>query len=814
MGPGALPPGSIPADQFQPAADEPAAQASQGLPEGSIPADQFQSAEDAYGTPSEMAKTAAEGVAEGVLGPAAPWAEKHILQVPKENILGRAEENPVTKAVGQTAGLIGSSMAGTGEGALLDEAGQAAVHATGLLSKGADASAAAKIGAGALKSAVETGLFQGGDETSKMILDDPNATAQNAISNIGLAAALGGTTGAALGSINPLWKATFGDKAAPVIEDMKSRLKFRTENPDLASAGLEELQNKFDSYNELKDRLYTGEEGGQGLKAEAIAKALPEDLQPAIKQGQELNTKFDDAISRMREDEYKYPKRLVNQLDDDVKNWQSTAWGDNATPEQAFNATQDLKGKLQEYAKFAKAIPKTSEEFSFVNDIKGLSRDLRLSLEDNKVWGKAADIQKDINKAVTEFIPAEKDFLGKFTTKVSGDRTIDPGKWQTYMGQVGKAKGELRQQMLGNFLDKHDELISAVNKAFTDQGLESQAKHTASAVLRDSLGEKTTGSKLMDQLIDHAAAGALGKTVGAGIGGTLGGAVGQPVLGALAGEHLLGKPATSVIQGTLKRLMQNETNAMGAKSAINYSILAAKAEKALSTSVKNIFRTGIAASLASIQSQDKLDKLDKVVDQVTENPNKLMAIDNGHLGHYMPDHQTAVAAASTRAVQYLQQLKPRPYRLSPLDKEIKPTQAQEQRYYKALSIAQDPQSVLQRVKIGTLQPSDIQDLNAMYPDLYHRMSGKISQEIQNQQSHEQHIPYRTRMGISLFLGQPMDSTMQPMSIIAAQPMPKGPPVTPQTPKKKGATSKLGKTDSSYMTPNQAAEADRGKGRAD
>jgi len=218
---------------------------------------------------------------------------------------------------------------------------------------------------------------------------------------------------------------------------------------------------------------------------------------------------------------------------------------------------------------------------------------------------------------------------------------------------------------------------------------------------------------------------------------------------------------------------------------------------------------------AAMPDHSDRERLDKVVEHMTEQPSRLMAINNGHLGHYMPEHQTALSETNTRALQYLQNIKPRPYRLSPMDKEIQPTQAQVERYNRALDIAQDPKVVLQRAKDGTLLPSDVGDLNAMYPDLYRRMAGKVSAEVQNHMAKDETIPYKSRIGVSLFLGQALDSTMQPASIIAAQPKPQGKPQTPQqaTPKR-GAASKLGKTNASYMTPSQSAETDRTKGRTE
>jgi hypothetical protein len=71
------------------------------------------------------------------------------------------------------------------------------------------------------------------------------------------------------------------------------------------------------------------------------------------------------------------------------------------------------------------------------------------------------------------------------------------------------------------------------------------------------------------------------------------------------------------------------------------------------------------------------------------------------------------------------------------------------------------------------------------------------------------IPYKTKMGLSLFMGQPVDSSMTPQSIVAAQPVPAQQPQGGQQGPKK-STDKLGKSTSSYRTASQDAEYDRGE----
>lgn len=213
--------------------------------------------------------------------------------------------------------------------------------------------------------------------------------------------------------------------------------------------------------------------------------------------------------------------------------------------------------------------------------------------------------------------------------------------------------------------------------------------------------------------------------------------------------------------------------------------------------------------VAQLPTQKDRDKLEKILDKNSEDPEMMLAQANkSHLSHYMPEAHTAMAKAAATATQYLASIKPKPMKLGPLDREIPPSKQDIARYNRALDIAISPVSILQHVKDGTLLPSDINDLNSMYPGLYKQFSAKLTEEITNQAANEELMPYKTKIGLSLFLGQALDTSMSPSSIQAAQPKPKAP--SPQQEAKgsgKGSKKALEKMPSHYMTNTQAAEAD-------
>lgn len=805
--------------------------------------------QEQYGSGTEQAKAGLEGVAKGVAGPLAPYLERHALGISYKDQLGREKANPVTAGVGEAVGLAGSSLTGVGEGALLSKAGEAASGLAGLgkvseaagavteanaaykaaikagdaaemgktgveLAKAKEAyqglSTSSKIGTEAINQATQMALYQGGDEVSKMLLNDPDASADNAIAHIGLSAALGGVTGAALGSISPLWQATIGKRVAPVLEDMKGQAYFRLNNLDMPGGVAKELQDLHDNVGKATKMLYSSAEHDGGLRGEVLAKAMPEvsDKASAIIDGhvQQVVDKTESTLEKMSTDAY--TKSKVPYLTQDLNDMMGKLTDSNASYATKYDALNDFKGRLAFHSKLGKSTLASLDDKSFAVVAHGLWGDVQKGLENPEVWGKAADIQKEVNSTIHDYLNSSDAVSKYFTVKgAGGNRVVDPVKVNTYVNQLGKPQAELKKEALKEYLGQTHNVVDTVNDIMTKHGLEPQFNHTSTAVLSNTVGDKTAGAKLVDSLIDKHIQGVLGKTAGGITGGAIGSAVGHPGLGFLLGEHALGPVFGSVIPGINKPLMENPTSVQGFKSAIDYGVAVAKGEKSLAKSVANTLKPGTMVLSASQMPNDKSrEAMSKTIDHLEASPEKIPQLNNGSLNHYLPAHQQAVTTSTVRSAQYLQSLKPKPFRASPLDREIQPSNAEMTRYNRALDIAQSPAIVLQHVKDGTLQATDIQDLNTMYPGYYKSISQKLSSAIMDTHNKGEAIPYRTRMGVSLLLGQPLDSSMKPTSILAAQPKPTPPPQ--QQPNHPKSMNKLGKSNNNYKTASQTAESDR------
>lgn len=278
------------------------------------------------------------------------------------------------------------------------------------------------------------------------------------------------------------------------------------------------------------------------------------------------------------------------------------------------------------------------------------------------------------------------------------------------------------------------------------------------------------------------------------------------------------KPALKL--GLLKLLASDApVKAEGFKTMVSLIDNAYESEKMLSKAAKGVFNAGTAVLTdGQMPTAKDIAKLDKLVVQHQQDPNKLIANQTGDLGHYAQDHDMAAAKASQNALNYLQSIKPQPVKSGPMDRELPVDPAVESRYNRALTIAQNPLVVLQHIKDGTLQVTDIQDFKSLYPSYANVVAEAVTNEMINNHANKEEksdsVPYKTRVGLSLFLGQPLDSSMSPMSIISAQPKPKqAPPASQQQSKTtKHSMNSLGKSNSMYRTPSQTSEAHRAERR--
>lgn len=758
--------------------------------------------QEQYGTPIEQAKAGLEGIAQGVAGPLATAAELGA-GVKAEDIRQREEANPFTSMAGKIAGLGGSMALGVGEGRLALAVGEGASN----LVKGAGL--ASKIGAAAADGAVQNMLVSGGDEITKAMRSDPDTSMQSAITNIGLSGLLGGSVSGALGTVSPLWHATFGDKGNQLISDFNGRMAEHMVGADPASTVTKELTDHWNAMNSAADEVY----GANGLKAQQISKAMPDFNQSMADQAGALSKNLDDTISTMNSKQTKFPPRLTDKLNDVAMELKGSLAA-SQQPADIFNAIQDAKQALQGYSKFDKFVTPVDEGHDFVQTAKKLQYDFRSALEDQNVWGAAGKAQQDINKAFAEYLPATKDMQSKFTTKVGGDPVIDPGKVNTYVNQLGKPNAEIRSTVLQNYLKASDIYKGKISDIYKNLGIDNPIQPTSLNATMQTFNKPTAGQKLADMVVEKGLQSAGGKGLGAAIGGMAGGHTNIPggeFLGAMVGAHVLGPFISNVMPLIAKPLMSSASSAVGLKAAAGAGQAMVRGQSLVSRATSNLFKASkdvIPSSLAP--SAAKLAKLDKLIQSTNSDPDhNTDGINN--ISHYMPQHGAAASNLAGKAVSYLSTLRPPSGRKAPLDNIPTPSSTAMANYNRQLANAEQPLMILNRIKDGTLTSKDLTTVQTIYPNLYKSMAIKIMDEMTSHLAKGNTIPYQTRIGLSKFAVQPLDSTMTPSSIMSAQPQPAMPQPPGEAPGKgkprKGAGgTALNKLPNQYQTKTQSMES--------
>ncbi len=272
---------------------------------------------------------------------------------------------------------------------------------------------------------------------------------------------------------------------------------------------------------------------------------------------------------------------------------------------------------------------------------------------------------------------------------------------------------------------------------------------------------------------------------------------------------VIGNARDLAIEGFIKAVgsspEMNQASALGKAAVQGY--------KAVSKSVKSVFNPqfATAASLV-VTSEASREKLKKLVDEYMKDPEKMMQVGESIP---IPELKTQFAQSAVRAVQYLSSIKPKVEKLGPLDPELKPSKMSEAAYDRALDIAEKPLLTIESIKEGNLTPQDIVTLKNVHPELYQGLSQKLHNGMIDHVSKGESIPYSTRLSLSLFLGQALDSTMIPSAIMANQPKSNAP--QPQNQQghsgSKHSMKPLDKLQSIYQTQGQAREVNRNLGKS-
>lgn len=838
----------------------------QSLPEGFEPEDESQ-----YETPGQQALAAVEGgfrgATAGLSDVAAQGArdvaskigvpDKYLDMVaPSSHDLEmRQKLNPIASNVSQYGTMAASIFGGTGiPGAIGDIAK--------VIPEGA--SFGSRLGSAFLRSAIEGGLIQGGDELSKSMLGqgDQQAPVAGALWNMGASSLLSGGLGTIFGGasagLKKIADSKIGSEAAQFIEDFGSRLKSRSENPDLIGSVFKEISDFWNSTKELaSDTWRPG-----GLKEQAVQSLLPKEANEQILQHAiDTTGSAKNVADKMLEDEV--PKAARGKFQSSIDRY-TEATNAARTPMDYWKATNNLKKEIGEYVpwKQLEHLSPADPKYAFVQNMRDFYGTLKNGLEDTGTWGKAGELQKGLNAAFKRFEPSQKAF-GTFTSDYpagaldmhpDGGELVDPNKIKTYVNTTGKSGGaignELRPAKMKSFVEAAENHRNEINKLFDHLDVPSPVQPSSLNAVKSTYGQATDGAHAADQLFDvgiknfgtKIAVNTTGAVLGGeegyrhggvlgGVGGFIGGAIAPKALG-LAGNMIGKKVALPVV---LKVLSSGGTDTVrGLGRALDYAGHAESGAQKITKGIESLFKAGSIVSKAPAALAKEREKLREFIESGEQNQQvqeglqqsqpaptpayahggevkipeaapPIISKSNPIANHY-PEQDIMLQAAKGRINNYLNQIRPQSSASKlPFDHE-KPDKQKKRDYDKALDLANDPSIILNEVKKGTITPEMMKHFTSMYPELHDHLSKKITERITKAQVDGEKPSYKIRQGLGLLLGAHLDSTMTPQSIMAAQATyQKAPPQQPQDGKQKKNKSSLNKMPQEYQTSNDARQ---------
>lgn len=748
-----------------------------------------------HGTGTEQLKAGAEAFVRGVLPMGISTGIERLAGAQPEDIQARQEAlnvlHPGAETAAELTGLVASTFIPGGQGKLLGAAGKVAEEAA---VKALGSKAAAKIASKAAGAGVENLLFGMGDEAHKALMEDPNQSVASAIAHVGAAGLLGAGVGGALGAVPVAFDAMGGSKLGQFISDAKGRLQQLKETPDLPSAITDELKTHYGKMREYQNMVY----GKSGLRQQELEQLLPKDLTPKmVEHNTEVINKIGDTLGAMQKAPEEFPVHITKELERQYKNVLEAG----QSPQEVYNALNEFKRFAQDSYKSLKRTDTFNISYKALNNIKDLGSTVRKSLE-SPVWGEAGERTAAINKAWSEMQTPFKD-MNAFTKKINNIKEIDPDKVATFYNDVMSGKKEINQEMLNNYLKASERFEKAMEKTNQNLGVANPLSEVSTSALKSVTGKIPEGAKFIDNVLNKQ----LGKAAAAGIGASVGGAPGSVI-----GYHVLGGTLEKAVPALLRILAGGaEVSAKGAKAAMDFSVAAAKGEAKLEAASKGVF-----SGSTDVKTPDAkmLQKLDKHIEELQANPGKLLEQDHA-MGEVYGDHATVAANTTVRVASYLATLKPNTAPQSPLDPPRKPNAAEVARYNEALKLAQEPTLVLQYIKEGSLTSKNIQDMQAMYPEVYAVMQQKLVGQLTAAKAKNMQIPYKTKLGMSMFMGQPLESSMRPNAILANQPQQPMAPAQGQAQHQSHGRhnfNNLAKMPSSYETVQQSRIAHKIRGR--
>lgn len=768
--------------------------------------DGFELDEDKYGGVGGSLKSFGLGAARGAsLGLSDVGLTKSGLVNP-QTIQGLQEENPISSFAGEAAGVVGSSVLAPelAPASLIGKAGAAVTtgaKAIKLARLAEDGTLAAKVlGAGgdiaahAAGSAVEGAAFAGiGNTLNEYALGDPGLNGEKIVDNFSKGALWGGALGGALKSAaigippavtaardgmenlrNTLWGTGVGGDAG-LAGKIAPESKFteavghRMTNLNV-NQQTDLLNSTADNLNEVHNNTQTAiKDLNRSLRPQEID-ALIDTADPNKVMGAvgEIHQAMSSAVEKMEANPALYSSNAaakisqhIEQLENKMEEIGKKPIFDSV-PSSLFNDLKDIKQSLGNWGYGIMDPTKGDTK----NILTGLSNLVSDKLKDPDIFGHVGSsyaAHDALLKDVYQFIGPN----GKPTNKLSGlmrntgTRTKPNFEFDsTKLGGAFKnsemTSGRSKLEALNDYFDVLKKLPDHLENTHANvpNDISFSGKELSSMLEKRQQSVSDAGQKYLEAVKNQKGALGFKDMLAATVG------FAHPVVGAAYEAYNI---ATKPFQymnalAQVERMVGKTTEAIGKG-----------ASSVFEPSLRVVGRAK--GALIPALTADQHEDTRKDLAQVTSNPQMMIdklnaATEDMH--NVAPDMASSTQQAMMRASQFLQSKMPTQGQTNPFEEKYEPSQMELAQFNRYLSIVNKPTSVFDLMKHNLMGPEAVETLSVVYPKLYDHMKDVMLKEMTARLDKKETVPFSVKQQISMFMGQPVDSSLSPQSILANQ----------------------------------------------
>lgn len=669
----------------------------------------------------------ASGVAEGLL-PGADVIATH-LGVDPELLKRAREQSPIAHGIGEAAGLAGGALATGGENVLakatlggaahVAEEGLAKALGEGLFKSAAEKSIARKIAEKSLEKGIAAGTVGAGFGVNELLnenaLGAADLTGENLVAYAGTGAILNGLVGGAFGAaeaISPI--------AKPKIDQ-----------------ATEQMKQVFGKDVDLDSNIV-----GRFAATTGEKRALANELK-GFTDEEKVNFLADDLGLKLADVSDKAVYEKFNKTGEDLGNIQRGVY------EQADKLAAD------------KAIPTSETHLELNNALNDYVSQNANEFDSSAAKSAVKQVQKELDNRIARLGTGKFESATDFWDAVKtwgqkGYQESDNVKADLYKALNSKAR-EILQNNIERVTAGTDaagalDTLKATNKKFQLWYALKRGMETKSIKDKGFIGLKGY------------VAGALGHAIGGPIGGAA----------AILGSKLLSSDLKRnfIILNTAER-----ANMQGAKKiASGLGDFFSGAGKASAQMARTLPKMSLMNSGWAVgeknkkpQSEDQaFSNISKNLVNLSVNPDKLatkIAYNTMRAGYAAPNATRFAQVTLSKATQFLYDKMPKTAQADSLfPKEYKPSSLDMAKFQRYVQAVENPYSVVEELKAGTLTKEHVEALQTVYPAIY----GEIQHQTSAYIAKHPDLSYSKKVQLGTLLHMPTDPSMQPSAVIALQ----------------------------------------------